>query len=77
MMVVLLVVRLCAGWCLQLFGSCVQTEQGGHLTQDGVGLLEARDPLVEDGLVSLAGHTHGKDWTLIHWTQRRTHVFSF
>lgn len=54
---------------LQLLGPSVQAEQSGDLTQDGVVLLEARNPLVEGGLVSPAGHTHGINWTLIHWIQ--------
>ncbi|TNN57108.1 hypothetical protein EYF80_032693 [Liparis tanakae] len=55
---------------LQLPGPGVQAEQSGHPTQDGVVLLEAGDPLVEDGLIPPAGHAHGEDRTLVHWRHR-------
>lgn len=61
---------------LQLLGPRVQAEQSGDLTQDGVVLLEAGDPLVEGGLVSLAGHAHGKDWTLLHWTEDTQELYA-
>lgn len=55
---------------LQLPGTRVKKKQSGDLTQDGVVLLETRDPLVERGLVALVSHTHGEYWALLNWIHK-------
>lgn len=51
---------------LELSGPWREAEHNRRLTQNGIGLLQAQNPLGQSGPVSCPGHAHGKDRAFLH-----------
>lgn len=64
---------LASGEVLELARAGLQPEEGGDLTQDGVGLLEAGDPARQGVLVPATGHAHGIHRALLHCQRHIEH----